>query len=76
MIISIEREMNTLTPGKSPRYRARIRATEEGHAILISASNFGSVAAAKDAMGHFFGRAIVWVESNEEPVRAVGTVEI
>jgi hypothetical protein len=55
LIVSIEREHNTPTPGKSPRYRVRIRATQNGPAILISASNFGSVTGARNAMDDFLG---------------------
>jgi hypothetical protein len=61
----IEREHNTPTPGKSPPYRARIRATSEGPAILLSASNFGSVTAAKYAMDNFLG-ALAWREAAPE----------
>jgi hypothetical protein len=64
MIVSIEREHNTPTPGKSPRYRARVRTEPGGPAIFISASNFGSVAGARNAMDDFFG-PLKWTEGAE-----------
>jgi hypothetical protein len=58
MLISIERERNTPTPGKSPRYRAFVRAAKGDHAIFTSARNFGSVTSAREAMDEFFVAAL------------------
>jgi hypothetical protein len=86
MIISIEREKNTPTPGKSPRYRAFVRAAKGDHAIFMSARNFGSVTSAREAMDEFFVATLdlrdggglpcglAWKESDEEGVRAVAEV--
>lgn len=55
MTITIERENSTPTPGKSPRYRARVRAAKNGHPLLVSARNCGSVSIAKREVEDLFG---------------------
>jgi hypothetical protein len=89
MIISIEREKNTPTPGKSPRYRAFVRAAKGDHAIFISARNFGSVTGAREAMDEFFVATLdlrdggglpcaglKWTDGSEEGVRAEAIVDV
>jgi len=61
MIISIEREQATPTPGKSPRCRARVRATKDGYALLVSGRNCGSVSIAKREVENLFG-ALAWID--------------
>jgi hypothetical protein len=79
MIVSIEREKSTPSPGKSPRYRAVVRQAKGDHAILISARNFGSVAIAKRAMDDFFatalGAALRWREAEDEGIRVEAVVD-
>jgi hypothetical protein len=74
--ITIEREKNTPTPGKSPRYRARLRAAPDGPPILISASNFGSVSRAKASIEDFFAGRFEWRESAEPDTRATAEIEL